>query len=475
MKIRFYLSLVVGLAGCMAVGPDYVRRDPPVPSKWNAPTAGELRQDELAQWWRRFDDPILNQLIAEAFEQSLDTRSARLKLEEVRARADLADANVYPSLRGSLGATRSKASAKAGNGAVSNLFNAGFDAAWEVDVFGGLRRAREAAQADMGGAKADLHHVRVSLAAEVALNYWQVRAYQIRQAIAQKNLATQQETLEIAQWRQMAGLATALDVEQARSNWQQTQAALPALHTSIAKAEHRLSILTGQAPTALAANWPKLAALPLLPEGVAAGVPLDAMRQRPDIEAAERRVAAETARIGQEKAAGYPALTLNGTLGWKAATVGTLGAAGTSAGSLAASIAQTLFDAGRVRSRVRAQSAVQAQAQANYEKTVLAALEEVENALVSYADSRERQDHLHIAADAAQQAAQLARQRYESGLIDFQSVLDTERTRLSTEDGLANAQLDGLTALVGLYKALGGGWQELETTAPSSKKDREHE
>jgi len=467
MLPRIFL-LLIPLAGC-AVGPDYVRRDPAAPAAW-AHAAGvkaASQAEDISRWWQRLNDPLLTALIDEALQNSPDMRSARARLVESRARLDLADANRYPALKASLGGSRSRS----GSGAASDLFNAGFDASWEPDVFGGQRRVQEAAAADAGITQANLYNTQVSLSAEVALNYVQLHSYQARLEIARNNLAAQSETLQITEWRAQAGLATSLEVEQARSNLSQTLASIPALNTSRTKAENRLAILLGKFPAALHDRLSAPAALPALPDEIALDIPADTLRQRPDVQAAERKVAAETARIGQETAGLYPGFTLSGSLGWKAFTFGALGTVDTLTRSVSAGIAQTIFDGGGIRSRIKAQNAVQEQAVIAYEKSVLTALEDVENSLAAYANSRERQTALQQAAASARNAALLARQRYESGLIDFQSVLDTERTRLSSEDSLASAGMDELSALISLYKALGGGWSD-DTATTTAKPEK---
>ncbi|MFH2134615.1 MAG: efflux transporter outer membrane subunit [Pseudomonadota bacterium] len=447
--------LLVPLAGC-AVGPDYIRQDPTVPSSWSETAGTRIAQQDISQWWLRLNDPVLDELIATALRNSPDMRSARSRLQESRARLNLSDANFMPRLNGALGANRSKA----GNASPANQYNAGFDASWEIDLFGGLRRASEAAEADAGATLANLYNTQVTLAAEVALNYVQLRSLQQRLDIARNNLAAQRETLKITEWRAQAGLVTSMEVEQANSNLQQTLAGIPTLATNLSKAEHRLAVLLGQFPTTLHDKLNTPAALPPLPDEIALSIPADTLRQRPDVQAAERRVAAETARIGQESAARYPSFSLSGSLGWKALTAGALGDSANLTRSLSASLAQTIFDGGRLSSRVEAQNAVQQQALIAYEQTVLLALEEVENALTSYANSHERRAALQNASTSARNAALMARQRYEGGLIDFQSVLDTDRTLLSSEDSLASAEFDERAALISLYKAMGGGWNE---------------
>lgn len=456
MKRLHGIALVLALLSGCAVGPDYVQRDPAVPSAWLHARNAEQAGRDLSRWWRQLNDPLLGELVEEALRNSPDMRSARARLLEVRARADLADAGSFPAVKASVSRTRSKS----GTAASSDLYNAGLDASWEIDVFGGQRRAAEAAQADTDRALADLHAMQVSLSAEVALNYVQLRGYQMRLEMARSNLAAQAETLQITGWREQAGLVTALEVEQARGNLKQTEASIPALETGLSKAGNRLAVLLGQFPATLHDRLASPAALPALPDEVAVAIPAETLRQRPDVRAAERRVAAETARIGQASAGHYPSFALSGSLGWKAYTFGTLGGADTLVRSLTAGIAQTLFDGGATSASVRAQEAVQVQSAIAYEKAVLAALEDVENALAAYANSRTRADALLVAADAARNAAAIAGQRYASGLIDYQVLLETERTRLSATDSLASAATDRLVALVGLYKALGGGWQD---------------
>lgn len=394
----------------------------------------------------------------EALLASPDLHSARARLREARARRAVTASGRFPSVEASGTASRSRSSEEAGSGATRNFFSAGFDASWELDVFGGVRRSIEAADADLESSRASLHDTRVSLLAEVALNYIDVRTQHIRIGIARSNLATQSETLQLTAWRAEAGLASSQDVEQARSNREQTRAQVPSLETGLAEAEHRLDILLGEAPGTLHARLAVAADLPAVPDQIAVGIPADALRQRPDVRAAERRLAAETARVGVAEAARYPGFRLSGSIGLEALTLGALGSSRAATSSLLGGITAPIFDAGRLRKQVEIQEAVREQAQVAYEQTVLGALQDVENALVALARNRERREALTNAVASARNAAQWARQRYSAGLIDFQSVLDTERSVLSVEDSLASTRADGVLALIRLYKALGGGW-----------------
>jgi multidrug efflux system outer membrane protein len=455
--------LVAGLAGCAAVGPDYSPPPIDVPAEWQrageAPAAAG--REDLSAWWQRLEDPLLSGLVDEALAGSLDLRSAQARLRQARALRGIAGAERFPAVSASASATRADGSEETGSGRSTELYRAGFDAQWEPDVFGGVRRGIEAAQAGVEAAAASLANTQVSLVAEVALNYVEVRAFQARLAIARSSLESQAETFQLTDWRAQAGLVGALDVEQARAQLEQTRAQIPALEASLAQAGHRLAVLLGRAPGALRERLAVRGPVPAVPERVAVGIPADTLRQRPDVRAAERTLAMETARIGQAQAARYPRFALSGSIGVEALRAGALGASGATATSLAASVATTVFDAGRLRQQVEAQSAVAEQALAGYEAAILAALEDVENALVGLARSLQREAALRSAVEAARNAALLARQRYSSGLIDFQPVLDTERTLLSLSDTLAATQAQSASSLIQLYKALGGGWTGL--------------
>ncbi|WP_079435820.1 efflux transporter outer membrane subunit [Zoogloea sp. LCSB751] len=472
---RLPVVLACLLAACASVGPDYRAPRPDVPATWQSvPVEGMRPADPqaLARWWSQLADPQLSALVDEALQSNPDLRSARAALRAARASRDLASARRFPTVNASAGGSRSTAL-----GATRSLYEAGFDAAWEPDVFGGTRRALEAAEADLEAGLADLHATQVSLTAEVALNYIELRAFQARLAIARDNLASQSETLQITDWRAQAGLVGSLDVEQARSNRESTRAAIPTLDTGRAEAEHRLALLTGRTPGSLhqrlvVAEGARSGLLPKLPEATGLLIPAEVLRQRPDVRAAERRLAAETARVGQAEAARYPSFSLSGSIGLQALGLSTFSGGGQVARSLAAAVSGPLFDAGRLRAQVEVQDAVREQQLAAYEKTVLTALEDVQNALVALANSRQRREALASAAEAARNAALLARHQYASGLIDFQTVLTTERSLLSIEDSLASAEAERVTALIQLYKALGGGWSaDRAEAAPQSGND----
>ncbi len=458
-----------GFSGCAAVGPDYETPTSDVPAAWSGLDASAERvapataPGDLSVWWRSLNDPLLSELVDEALRAGPDLRSAQARVREARARRAVAASERFPTVDASGSARRASSSEETGSGDTRELFSAGFDANWELDVFGGVRRGLEAAEADLESTRANLHATQVSLAAEVASSYIEVRAQQALLAVARTNLATQSETLQLTEWRAQAGLVSSQDVEQARSSREQTRAQIPFLETNLAEAEHSLEILLGRAPGTLHGRFAPVRDLPAVPEDIAVGIPADTLRQRPDVQAAERTLAAETARVGVAEAARYPAFNLSGSIGLEALTLGGLGDSGAATSSLLAGITAPIFNAGRLRSQVEIQDAVREQALVAYEQTVLVALQDVENALVNLSRNRERGEALANAVNAARSAAELARLRYSTGLIDFQSVLDSERSVLTLEESLARNRADGVLAIISLYKALGGGWATTES------------
>ena len=467
LKLSALIALSLTLGACAPFASHSGDAAPTVsvttPTAWTsaAPAIVSAASPEiLASWWRQFGDPQLDQLISEAMVAAPDVRSAQAKWRQSRASRDLAVGNLYPTVGASASASRTRTGLEAGGtDKARTVYAAGFDASWEPSIFGGRRDAADAAEADVAASAASLDSARASLAAEVALNYVNLRAAQRRLAIVRDNVASQAETVQITEWRVLAGLVTELDVDQARTTLEQTRATIPSLESARAEAEHHLAILTGRAAGSLRETLGTAKPLPVAPKEIAVGIPADTLRQRPDVRAAELTLYAEMARTAEREADRYPSLTLSGSFGWQAFSAATLGGSDSLVRSLVGSLAGTLFDGGRIRSRIAVQSAVQEQALIAYEKSILASLEEVENALTAYAVGRDRVTAREKAADSARKANVLARTLYQAGAADFQKVLDTDRTRLAAEESLASADADLLTAVIQLYKALGGGWQ----------------
>lgn len=458
-------ALLVALGGCAALVPESSDSSDrsefsavAVPSAWSAaPASVTSTATPLAQWWLRFDDAQLSSLVSDALQANTSVRSAQAALRQARALRDVSAAALWPTLGSSASAQRGKADGQS----ASNSLSAGLDASWEVDVFGGNRSALDASEASARASAASLADTQVSIAAEVALDYITLRDAQARLAIASDNLASQQETLQITQWRLQAGLATALDVEQARTSAEQTSALLPPLQTTIAQTAHALAVLSGQPPAALTARLASSGPLPLpqAPGDLALSLPADTLRQRPDVRAAEHRVGAALANVAQAEAARLPNFTIGGSLGLTALTLGALGDGASVLSSLVGGVTLPVFDDGAARAQVRAQQAALDQATMAYQAAILTALKDVENALVALDGDRQRLSRLQRAAQAAANAAALARQRYASGLVDFQVVLETQRTQLVTQESVAISSANVSTDHVQLYKALGGGWQ----------------
>jgi len=452
-------------AGC-AVGPNYHPPTLPAPAHFTGGAQTSFSTNApVAAWWRGFHDPELTQLVERAAASNLDLRIATANLLEARALRFGAKADFLPSAEGAAGYTNltySEAELFNAPGAPrrQELYDAGFDAAWELDIFGRLRRSYQASTASMEAAAAVRRDVQISLVSEVARNYFELRGAQNELAVLRRNAGNQRETVEITQARLDAGAATELDTARARAQWNNTLAQIPPMESAVARATHRLGVLTAQAPEALVNELSAPRPLPDLPALVAIGNPGQLLRRRPDIRAAERNLAAATARIGVAVADLFPRVTFNGAIGLEATTFSGLGKAGSDAHAFGPGITWAALDYGHVRARIKAAGA-EADAQfARYQKTVLTSLEETENALVDFGRARARLEFLAESVKASQAASVLARSRYENGAADFLTVLDAERVMLEAQDQLAQTQTQAGTALVAVYKALGGGWEE---------------
>jgi len=466
------LGAALLLAGCM-VGPDYVRPDVPMPDQWTQELGGGLFEGEaqLADWWTVLDDPVLDGLIERAAAGSLDLKIAVARIKEARARVGVVAGRKYPTVNasGAAGGARPSAEAPIAPPVVDSttLYEVGLDAAWEIDLWGRVRRSVEAARGDLAASVEAERDVKVSLFAEIAVTYVSLRTLQERVAIARSNLDSQKESLRIAESRFRNGLSPELDVQQATTNLSTTEASLPALEDQIASAINRIAVLLGEHPEAVKDELTATGPVPLPPEKVVVGLPANLLRQRPDVRGAERRLAAQTARIGVATADLYPTFVLAGNIGWQAEDLGNLLTSSARVWEGGLAFNWNLFSAGSVRSNIDVQDARTEEALHVYELTILLAIEEVEDALVSYVQEQQRRDALSRAVDAAKRAADLCRDLYKQGLTDFNNVLDTERTVLSLEDQLADSRGRVSVNLARLYKALGGGWQDPTQDRPA--------
>jgi NodT family efflux transporter outer membrane factor (OMF) lipoprotein len=461
-----FLSLFLFISACAAVGPDYSPPDTSAPDGWQTKlvgglTARQIDDQTLAKWWTVLKDPILSRLAERAVAGNLSLKEARARVREARARRAISGADQFPTLDATGSASRSRSSEDTGGGRTLELYQLGFDASWEVDLFGGVHRAVEAAEADLQAAGEALRDVLVSLLAEVALNYIDVRSFQARLSIAESNLEAQEETCNIVQWRFQAGLTTQLDVEQATYNLEQTRSQLPPLRVGLEQAKNRLAVLLGERPGSLNSELEEPEPVPITPPEVAVSVPAEVLRRRPDVRKAERELAAQTARIGVATADLYPKFSLIGSIGLEALSTGKLLETDSRTYNIGPRFTWPIFDAGAITSNIEVQEAVQEQKLIQYEAAVLTALEDVENALASYTREQLRRQSLIMASQAARRAVEIAQDQYSAGLIDFQVVLEAQRSLFSLQDQLAQSESEVISNLIALYKALGGGWTSL--------------
>lgn len=472
-------ATMLALSAC-AVGPDYVK-----PETRTTEAFGQLQADAhtaeapVAEFWGSFEDPVLKRLVEGALTANTDLRAGLARLDTARALAGLSKFDYAPTVTAGGGYTEGRASADQAPGVPreqrdTQLYRGGFDAFWELDLFGRVRRNVEATRADAQAAEADLRALQVAIAAEVARTYFGLRGQQEQLRIARKNADNQKQTLALTDTRLEAGRGTQLDSDRARAQLAFTLSRIPALEAAVAASAHRLAVLNGKEPSALRAELEPGAPLPALPATVAVGTPADLLRRRPDVQAAERALAAATARIGVATADLFPRFTFNGTLGTAAADLGDLFTRDAETYAFGPAVSWAFLDLGRVRTRISATDAGAEARLALYEGAVLRALEEAETTLIGFARARTERDHLVESAQASASAARLARLRFEAGASDFLQVLDAERTQLEAEDRLAQSNTRAATSLIAVYKAVAGGWPtrlpvratEVATTSP---------
>ena len=485
------------------------------------PAGPITRPAQVATWWKSLDDPQLDSLINRAIESNLDLRIATARIREARATRGSVAADLWPQVdasgsynfRGSSLNTGPEAEksqglgAQIGSAALSsvanavgagqtinaanvskdvvqqvgssiinnklnksdsssrnqNLFQAGFDASWEIDVFGGIRRSVEAADADVAAMEENRRDVLVTLVSEVALNYIQLRGYQRRLAIANENIEAQQGTLELTQKRYESGFTSQLDVAQAQTQLANTRSQVPLLATAIRQSIYQLSVLLGQMPASLQQELSTETPLPKVPIDIPIGLPSDLLRRRPDIRIAERQLAAATARIGVATADLFPRFSLTGSFGSQSRNVNYLLDRNSLMFSIGPAVSWPVFDGWRIRSNIEVSNAQQEQTLTQYEKTVLTAFQEVENALVAYTNERIRHQTLIEAVEASEQSKNLSNELYTRGMAAFLNVLEAQRTLYASQDALVESETTVITDLIALYKSLGGGWDMKET------------
>ncbi len=457
------------LSACTAVGPDYQPPQQEMPGQWQArdanitPTAGHPG----GNWWAMFDDPLLSALVAEATAANQGLRKAEAKIRAARAQRIIAAANgSLDAAAGGSTARRSDNTSSAGGN--QDLFQLGFDARWELDIFGGVQRAGESAEASLAASHEEMRDVLVSLQAEVARNYMDLRGSQKRLATTRNNITVQEKTVALVQGRFQMGLGNELDLMNAKTQLSLTKAALPTLEKSSRQAMHQLAILAGLAPANLIDRLSREGPDLTIPKQIPINLPSDLLRQRPDIRAAERRLAAATADIGVATADLFPKFSLAGLLGLQSKSLSDLISSGSRYWSIGPTVSLALFDRGKVRAVIEVKNALRDQALAEYEGVVLSSLGEVETALVTLCQEQETLRILEEAVISGDKAVSIANGLYQSGLSDFLNVLQSERALYQSQDQLAQSEQRLTQAFVALFKALGGGWQneEKNTTTP---------
>jgi outer membrane protein, multidrug efflux system len=470
-RIACTIMTLLLVTGCASVGPDYVRQDRLVPARYSAletgiSTGDHVRRDLLNSWWTMFQDPMLDGLMKRAVAGNLDLRIAKTRVQQARALSRASSSRLLPEggLSGGyerLRRSETGAEATGGSGGrTTDLYLIGFDAAWEIDIFGGVRREIEAAEADLAASYEALNDTLVTLQGEVARNYVELRGLQFRLNIARQEVAIRRDNVVVTEARAKAGLVSELDSARARGELATAEARIPFLERTLMAAVYRLGVLLGQDPESLQADFRDPAQPPTVPANLPAGLPSELLRRRPDIRRAEREVAAATARIGVSTAELFPKFSLTGSFGFSSSRFDELLQDRNNFWTVGPTISWPILNVRRILAGVETSEAVQQEALARYEKTVLLSLEEVENALVALSRERRRVEALANAVQENDLAVQLAMDRYLAGLQSFLAVTDAQAALYTAEDQLAQSREKLTLAFVALYKALGGGWLE---------------
>jgi multidrug efflux system outer membrane protein len=467
---RTVILLALVSTGCR-VGPNYQRPEIAVPAAFETtlPNVKPGMAADLSRWWTNLDDPVLNILIDDVIQGNPDIKIAGDRIAQARAIRGIASAGDKPEIEAQGSVTRNSYSLNSTFGPFlpnrrENTYLGGFNAAWELDLFGKTARSIESAEAGIEAAQDNQHAVQVAMSAEVAKEYILVRQLQRQINVARKNIRIQRDTLNVVQQRFNAGLVNELALQQAKAQLQATRSALPNLDTALQEAIHRIGILTGRQPGALEEQLTGAGRIPATKPMIPIGLPSDLLRRRPDVRRAERNLAAATANIGVATADLFPRFSLTGTLGQESLHFNNLSDGASRYWSLASGFSWPILDSGIIHANIRLQNARQQEALNLYTKSVLTALEDVENALIAYGNEQERLKLLQAETTANRKTFNLARQRYEKGLVDFLNVLDAQRQLYQSEDALAAGKGRLAAALVALYESLGGGWDNPDAT-----------
>jgi multidrug efflux system outer membrane protein len=455
--------------GCVnGVGPNYKAPEAPPLTAFSEMSARATAASPPPTWWRLLKDAVLDDLVQRTFTANQTIATAEANLRAARAAYRVQSADLYPTIAASAQYTRERLSA-AGQGLPGVLpdedfYDGRFDATWEIDIFGRVRREVEQARAQSEAAAAQLDDARVSLAAETVRAYVDLRGAQVRLDVARSNAENQQRTYDLTVRLSEGGRGSDVDIVRAQAQLETTLASISTIETEETAAKYELAVLTGATPESLTETFASHQPIPELPESIAIGDPAAMLRRRPDVRAAERLLEATTAQVGVATADLFPRVTFNGVVGVSAFGFSRLGDQGAFQYGFGPSLSWSFLDIGRVRGRIQQANALAAAQLASYEATVLAALEDAETALNRFTRERERLLHLTTAAAGNARAAELTQQRYEAGIDSFLNVLDAERSLLASQDALAQSQILLTEQFVAIYKALGAGWEDQAAT-----------
>jgi NodT family efflux transporter outer membrane factor (OMF) lipoprotein len=482
-----WTAIVLMVNGCTMVGPDFVKPDAPLLSEWVEPKKPGLSigQTDYSNWWRVFDDSVLQNLVELAYRQNLSLQIAGIRIYEARAQLGIAVGNFYPQNQSALGDLTSNKLPTADLSLIDSSFNQlglGFDAAWELDIWGKFRRSIQSGVANLEATVASYDNVLVSLTAEVARTFIVIRTLEKRLLIAGENVELQKQSLRFAEVRFTEGVVSELDVSQAKSLLTDTQAFIPRLESSLRQAKNALAILLGVLPGELKDLLNGSTGIPVVAEAVIIDIPNNLLRRRPDIRLSELRIAAQSPQIGIALADLYPHFTLFGSIGWRSSdstsatsqnSLGDIFSYNSMFWSVGPGFNWDILNYGRIRNRARVEDARLQQLVVTYKNTVLNAQREVEDAMVGYTRSLEEERFLKESVTAAQRSVDISLLQYKEGVVDYQRVLDSQRFLTTQSDRLTEVSGQVGTNIVATYKALGGGWQIREGEKILSEKNRE--
>ena len=473
MRSCLLACLLAGTFVACSSGPDptYESKAKAV-NAWSGKLEYGLNTDKasLSGWWKNLNDPKLNDLVERAIDQNLDLKVAMSRVREARQSTIKTKAGFLPSASAGGSLERTEASTSVDGftlpDSTQDTGSLGLDASWEIDLFGRVASSVDAAEADLAATVESHYDAQITLLGEVARNYVQLRMYQERVRLANANINAQKRTYELTKTRHDLALASELELRQVEANVANSESTVPPLESGVAQSMNRLAVLLGEAPGALNKELAEPKPVPATPGEIAVGVPADVIRRRPDIRQAERRLAAASARVGVARADLYPRLKLNGSLAFQATDAANMFSLLTRSLSFGPSFQWNVFSGGSVRANIKIRQEQQEQALLNYEKTMLSALEEVENAMVAYAKEFDRRERLRQAAEASGRAVELSRDLYREGVKDLLNVLHSERGMFDQQDRFAQSEAEMTLALVRMYKALGGGWEPIREPVP---------